>query len=290
MLAAAFFFSMMNTLVRLAAAELPPIQIAFLRNLFALIAMMPWLFSQGLANAKSNRPGLQLTRAIVGIIAMALWFTSLALVPMTQAVALNFTLPLFVVAGAAILLKEDVGTRRWGATAIGFLGMLVIIRPGFLDVSATTFLPIIAAVFMAMSMLILKKLSDYDSPGTSVLYMNFLMAGLSFIPAIFVWQSPSWQTLGFVALLGTFGTMAHLSLARAYRVAEASAIMVFDYARLPLIAICSYIVFDEVAGFWTWIGAAIIAGSAIYIARREAVIAKQKAVLVKVAETPLQRQ
>jgi drug/metabolite transporter (DMT)-like permease len=290
MLIAAFFFSVMNTLVRVAASELPPIEIAFFRNFFALVAMMPWFLKTGLTNVRSKRPGLQLTRALVGIIAMGLWFTSLSLVPLTEAVALNFTLPLFVVAGAALLLKEDVGVRRWGATAIGFIGMLVIIRPGFMHISLATLLPIISAVFMAMSMLTLKMLSDHDSPGTSVFYMNFLMTLLSFIPAIYFWQTPGWTTLGAVALLGAFGTLAHLSLARAYRVAEASAVMPFDYARLPFIALFSYFLFGEIADIWTWIGAAIIAGSAFYIARREVVVAKQKNITAKVAETPLERQ
>jgi drug/metabolite transporter (DMT)-like permease len=207
---------------------------------------------------------------------MGFWFTSLAIVPLANAVALNFTMPLFIVAGAATILGEKVGLRRWGATAIGFVGMLVILRPGIAVVSPVMVLPVATAALMATSALILKHMSATVRAGTSVLYMNLLMTPLSLVPAAFVWIWPHWEDFFLLAALGFLAMLAHLALARALAAADASAIAPFDYARLPFIALFAFLLFGEVAEIWTWIGAAIIAGSAFYIARRESVLAKQR--------------
>ncbi len=289
MLAAAFCFSFMNVLVRAASGTIPPLEIAFFRNVFAVSFMLPWMFKTGWRGLRTTRFKLQLARAVTGATVMAIWFTALALVPLADAVALNFTLPLFVVAGAAIFLKEDVGARRWIATAIGFSGMLVIIRPGFATISPVMVLPVVAAFLMAVSMMFLKRLSATESAGTNVLYMNVLMTPLSLIPALFVWRWPDLATLALLGLLGLSAMLAHLALARAYSKADASAVTIFDYMRLPLIALFAFVLYGEVPLIWTWIGAAIIAGSAIYIVRREAVLAATRNTEVPAAPAAIKR-
>jgi len=273
---AAFFFSLMSTLVRVASADLPPLEIAFFRNLFALASMLPWMLSSGFPGLDTSHLRLHVTRAVIGVFAMWLWFTSLALVPLADAVALSFTMPLFIIAGAAAILGEKVGLRRWSATALGFVGMLVILRPGIAEVSPVMALPVATAAIWATSALILKHMSATVRAGTSVLYMNLLMTPLSLVPATFVWIWPHWEDFLLLAPLGLSATLAHLALARAFAAADASALMPFDYARLPFIALFAFVLFGEVAEVWTWIGAAIIAGSAIYVARRESVLAKQR--------------
>lgn len=273
---AAFLFSLMNTLVRVVSADLPPLEVAFFRNLFALASMLPWMLSSGFSGLRTSHFRLHLARAVIGVFAMGFWFTSLALVPLADAVALNFTMPFFIVAGAAAILGEKVGLRRWSATAIGFLGMLVILRPGIAVVSPVMVLPVAAAVFMAISILILKHLSATDPAGTSVLYMGLLMTPLSLVPAAFVWIWPHWDDFFLLAPLGLLAMLAHLALARSLAAADASAIMPFDYARLPFVALFAFVLFGEVAEIWTWIGGAIIAGSAFYIARRESALAKKR--------------
>lgn len=118
-----------------------------------------------------------------------------------------------------------------------------------------------------------------------VFYMNFFMTPLSLIPAVFFWIWPSWETLGFLTILGICAAISHIALTRAYALADASAMQPFDYLRLPFIALIGYLLFDEVPDLWLWIGAAIIAGSTFYIARREAQVARQRAVKLKTAET-----
>jgi drug/metabolite transporter (DMT)-like permease len=115
--------------------------------------------------------------------------------------------------------------------------------------------------------------------GTAVLYLNLLMTPLSLLPAVFVWVWPRWEDLVVLAGLGLLAMLAHLALARSLAVADASAIMPFDYARLPFVALFAFVLFGEVAEIWTWVGAAIIAGSAFYIVRREAVLAKKQAAM-----------
>ena len=273
---AAFFFSLMSTLVRVASADLPPLEIAFFRNLFALASMLPWVLSSGFPGLDTSHLRLHLARAVIGVFAMGLWFTSIALVPLADAVALSFTMPFFIVAGAAAILGEKVGLRRWSATAIGFLGMLVILRPGIAVVSPVMVLPVAAAAFWATSALILKHMSATVRAGTSVLLLNLLMTPLSLVPATFVWIWPHRGELFVLAALGLFAMLAHLALARALATADASALVPFDYARLPFIALFAFVLFGEVAEIWTWVGAAIIAGSAFYIAWRESVLAKQR--------------
>ena len=285
MTAAAFCFAVMNAVVREASASLHPLQIAFFRNLFALLFILPWLAKVGMAGFATRQIRLHGIRAVFGMIAMSLWFTSVTLLPLAEAVALNFTLPLFAIAGAALFLRERVGPRRWAATSVGFLGMLVILRPGVTDMTWATSLPIIAAVFMAGSVLMVKKLSASDSAATMVLYMNLLMTPLSLLPALFVWQWPDWTTLGLLALLGLLAMFAHLALGSAYAKADASAIMPFDYMRLPFVAVMAYMLYGEVADLWTWVGAAIIGGSAVYIAHREAMLAIREGTKPTVAES-----
>lgn len=273
MVGAAFCFAVMTGLIRYGSASLEPIQIAFFRNLFALLFMMPWLLSVGPGALRTERIGLHGVRAIVGILAMVCWFYAVALLPLAQAVSLNFTVPLFATAGAAIILGEVVRARRWSATVVGFLGVLVIVRPGFESLPPAVILPILAAVFMASAALLIKSLSRSENPNAMVFYMNLFLTPLSLIPALFFWRWPSWEILGIMILIGLFAVVGHSLMTRAYARADASAVVPFHYVKLPFIALIGYLAFAEVPDVWTLLGAAIIAGAAIYIARREAIVA-----------------
>ncbi len=272
---AAACFAVMNALIRLAAAELEPLQIAFLRNIFALAFMMPWLLRVGWGGLRTKRLKLHIWRGMIGFCGMVAWFTSLAHLPLSEAVALNFTVPLFATLGAAVFLHEVVRARRWSATAIGFLGVLIILRPGFAEFTALMALPIIAAAFMAGAITMVKTLSDTEDVAAIVLYQNLVLTVVSLVPALFVWRWPGGAVWLYVIGVGFVATFAHLALTRAYTKADASAIIPFDYARLPFVAVIAWFLFGETADAWTWAGAAVIAGSSVYIARREAIVARE---------------
>ncbi len=268
-------FAVMNVLIRMAAAELEPLQIAFLRNFFALTFMMPWLLRVGLQGLRTRRLHLHIWRGLIGIVAMVCWFTSVARLPLSEAVALNFTVPLFATIAAAVFLHEVVRARRWTATAVGFLGVIIILRPGFMEFTPLMALPIVAAAFMAGSISIVKALSDTEDVAAIVLYQNLVLTIISVVPALFVWRWPSGTVWLYVIGVGFVATVAHLALTRAYTKADASAIIPFDYTRLPFVALLAFFLFGETADVWTWVGAGVIAASSVYIARREAIVARE---------------
>lgn len=272
---AAASFAVMSILIRLASAELEPLQVAFLRNVFALGFMMPWLVRAGLGGLRTEHLRLHILRGVTGIVAMVCWFTSVARLPLSEAVALNFTTPLFATIAAVVVLHEVVRARRWSATVIGFGGVLIILCPGFVEFTPMMVLPIAAAAFMAVSITIVKRLSGTESVGAIVLYQNLVLTILSFAPSLFVWRWPSAEVWLYVAGVGGMAVLAHLALTRAYTKAEASAVVVFDYARLPFVALLAWVLFGETADVWTWVGAGVIAASSIYIVRREAIVARE---------------
>jgi drug/metabolite transporter (DMT)-like permease len=270
-------FSIMAGLIRFASHELDPPQIVFFRNLFALAFMVPWLMQAGFGGLRTERLGLHLGRAALGLGAMSCWFAAVALLPLAQAVALNFTVPLFGTILAVLILGEVVRLRRWSATLIGFLGVLVIVRPGFESVSPATALPILAAMFMASAAICVKSLSRTENPSAMVFYMNLFLTPMSLLPALWVWRWPGWETLLALIAIGLLAAGAHQLMTRAFAKADASAVMPLQYLRLPFTALIGFVVFSEVPDVWTFIGAAIIAASAIYIAQREARAARAPA-------------
>jgi drug/metabolite transporter (DMT)-like permease len=292
MTVASFLFALMNGAIRLLGdgwgsadgTGMHPFQIAFLRNVFALTFMLPWLMRHGRVGLRTQRLNMHLWRAAVGLVAMLTWFSAIAYLPLAEAVALNFTVPLFATAGAALFLGEAVRARRWTATAVGFLGVVVILRPGFTEFTPLMTLPVIAAGFMAVSTLLVKSLSRTEAPAAIVTYMNLLLTPLSLLPALFVWRWPTLTELGLGLFIGLCAALAHNAFTRAFVQADASAVMPFDYSRLPFVAVVGYLLFAEVPDGWTWVGAAIIAGAAIYIAQRESRVARERPTLQVSAE------
>lgn len=274
---AALLFSMLHSLVRQITADLHPFEVAFLRFGFSLIFILPWMPRSG-AGLRTSRIGLHLLRAAMTVSGTLIWFTAITILPLAQAVALNFTVPLFATIGAKIFLGEVVRARRWIATLVGFCGVLVILRPGFGDTTWPMLLPVAAALSMAASAITMKALTRTDAPITVMFYQNALSVPAFAIIAFFVWQTPSWGLLGLTALTGLLGVGAHYCLTRAFSMADTSFLMPLDYTRLPFTAAIAFVAFGEVPDIWTWVGAAIIAGSALYIARREAYLARLRVI------------
>ncbi len=278
MTGAALGFSVMNALIRFVSEEMHPLQTAFLRNVFALVVMLPWMAATGLTPLRSGKTRLYAVRAGMGYLAMACWFTALAFLPLAAAVSLTFTVPLFVTAGAALILGEIVGLRRWTATVVGFLGVLIIVRPGAAEISWISLLPVLAAVFMAGSSLLVKTLSRTEDTRTIVLFLNFFLVPMSLLPALFVWEWPGMMTLGVAALIGAVSVFAQLLLTSGFARTDASIASPFLYMQLPFVALIGFWAFGELPDLWTVLGAAVIAASAVYIAHREARLAAAKAI------------
>lgn len=268
MLIAAICFAGMNACVRWLGGELHSFEVVFFRNFFALAWLLPWALRHRQLLMAIQHRRVYLLRSSIGLCAMYLFFYSLTVLPLADTVAITFTMPLFATAGAALFLGERVRLRRWGATALGFVGVLIILQPGA-NFNTLTILPLIAALFMAIASLMVKWLSRSEDPMAMVFLMTCITSPLSLVPALFVWQWPSLTAWLLLITLGGLGVLAHWAFTTAYKMADVSLVLPFDYLRLPFTALVAYMLFAEVPTASLWFGASIIVAATLYIAHRE---------------------
>ncbi len=274
MLSAATFFGLHGPLVRMATVDLDPLVVVFVRSLFVLLLMLPWIVRNRATAMRTQRLPMQFFRAAFSMAGFILLVVALANLTLAEVSALTFAAPLFATIGAVLFLHEVVRARRWIATFIGLAGVWIVLRPGFEVVDPLFALPVAAAVFIAASNLMIKSLSRSDSPSAIVAWLAIFSVPLTLIPALFVWSWPDPAALGWCFLLGLAGLGAHLSLTRSLAAADASAVLPYDYARLVVTASIAFVAFGEVPPVWTWIGGAVIVGAVVYIAHREAAAAR----------------
>ena len=265
-------FSAMSLCVKHAANQgVAPFQIVFARVLFGFVAILPFALIAGPVSVlATKRPFRHMLRSAVGVSAMVLLFIAFSHLNMTETVALNFTVPFFVALGAAIFLGEVIRMRRIAATVVGFLGVLVVAQPWAQPLVWAQLLPLLAAVLMATAFLLVKDLTKTESTIRLVTFQGFWMSVYTIVPALLVWQSLSLEMWLVLILAGFIATAGQWALTLAARQGEASAIMPFDYLRLPLVAVLELTVLGVVPAFASLAGGAIIAIAAIYMARREA--------------------
>lgn len=245
-------------------------EIAFFRNLFGLVFMLPWLMRVGWAGLRTEKLGLYTVRAVFGIMAMLSWFWAVSQMPIAEAVALSFTVPLFGTVLAVLVLGEVVRVRRWTATVLGFVGAMIILRPGVEAVGLPALAALASALFIAVAMTTVKMLSRTEPTNAMVIYMVIFLTPMSAVFAVPVWTTPSWAALGWMAGIGALATLGHQCMTRAFKAADATVVLPFDFTRLIWAEMLGIWVFGEVSDAWTWVGAAVIAGSVIYIGHREA--------------------
>lgn len=273
MIAAAVSFSLMTWAIR----ELAPIsasEIIFLRSLVGLFFVLPWLRLPEGRLLRRPRIGLFGLRAVMSYGAMLAWFYAIHHAVLADAVALQFTLPLFTILFAIVVFREPVGMRRWSATIIGFLGALVIIRPGFAEIDAAMALVLLSSALYGATNIVVKYLTRFERAATLVFYLHVLTLPMALAGALPYWVWPGWADLPWILILGATGTLAHYCFSRAMAAADASVVMPLDYLRLPMLAALGYFAYGEATTGWTWAGAAIICSSTFYITRREAQIAR----------------
>ncbi len=270
-------FTIMSATIRHLSSDLSPFEIAFFRNFFGLVALAPWFWQNGLKGLRTRRHGLFALRGLMGPLNMWAWFYALSLMPLGDAMALSFTAPLFATIAAVLFLREAVRGRRWTATAIGFLGTLIIVRPGAGVLEPGALLVLFSAAMIGVSVCIVKVLARTESSGAIVAYMGIYLAPITLVPALFVWQWPTPAEWAWLALIGGVATVGHLAITRALVTAEASAVAPYDFVRLPIAALIGYFAFGEAPDAWTWVGAAIIFGATLYITHREAQLQRARA-------------
>ena len=275
MLGSTLSFGFMALAIRYATAYVPTQEVAFFRNAFGLLALLPMLLRPGRSPLKTQQLPRYFMRSAIGLASMLCAFWALGHLPMAQAVSLSYSTPLFVTIAAVLWLGETVRVRRWAAVIIGFIGVLVIVRPGTGSFSAGSLVAVAAAVLSSVVAIQIKQLTRVDSADTVVFYTYVFWVPLSLVPALFVWQWPAGIAWLWLALTGVMGTLGQLLWTRALRLGEVSALTPISFMQLPLVSVMAWLLFDEALDRWTVIGALIILGSNAYIAHREAVLARR---------------
>ena len=266
----------MHGMVRHLGGELHPFVIAFYRNLFGLVAILPLVYRIGLSGMKTTRPLLNLLRSVTGIIAMLTWFYGLSTVPTAEATALSFTAAIFSALAAFVFLGGKMRLRRWLAIVGGFIGVLVVLQPNSENFNPNMFFILLSCVFWGLSVTIVKSLTRTDSSTSIVAWMAILLTLMSLPPALIHWQWPAPEALLLLVVMGTLGTLGHLWMVKALSLADTTAVMSIDFMRLIWAALIGVLYFGDAFDITTWIGAAIIFGSGLYIIFRESLSREER--------------
>lgn len=269
MVLASVCFSVMHALIRFLSSDLHPFQLAFFRNFFGVIVFLPVILRHGFGFLATQRLGMHVLRSALNICAMLSFFTAVSITPLARITALSFTSPIFMAVLAVLILGERVYMRRTLAIAGGFIGMLIVIRPGLAVVDTGSLLALFSAAVWAVAMIVIKMLSRTDSSLTITGYMTLLLSLFSFGPALMVWQHPTPEAWIWLVLMGVAGTFAQLMLAEAIKVADAGAVMPFDFLKMVWASLLGFWWFAEIPDAWTIVGAIVIFSSGTYLAYRE---------------------
>lgn len=242
----------------------------FLRNVINLILMAPSIVRQGASMIRTERLGTHALRNLFLYSGNVAWFYGVTLIALADVASLQFTSPLFTAIIAAAFLGERIGGHRMAAILIGFAGALIIIRPGIIPINLGTVMILIAAFLYSCAHVVTKRLSDTESGTTVVFYMSVTILIYSAIPAMFVWQTPTWADMPAMIGLGVTGYATHYCITRSLAKGDASFVIVFDFMRLPFSILLGWLLFREILDFWTCAGALIIFAAGYYSTVREA--------------------
>ncbi len=277
MLASTVMFALMAVAIRLASQTLHTFEVAFFRNLFGLLATLPLLWRHGPSLLRTTELPRYFFRCFIGILSMFCGFWAIGHLPLAQAISLSYSSPIFVTIAAFFLLGEAVRARRWTAVLLGFIGVLVIVRPGSTAFTAGMLVAVAAAVFSGIVSIQIKQLSAVEPADRIVFYTTLIWVPMSLLPALAVWEWPQGIVWAYVVAAGLLGTGGHMFWTRALKIGEVSALTPISFMQLPVVALAGWVLFDEQLDRWTLLGAGIIFASNFYIAHREAQLARRSA-------------
>lgn len=275
MVASTLGFVIMHSSVRHVSQELPTMQVVFFRNLFGLLAISPLLIRSGFDFVHTSKLKLHALRSLMNLGAMSLFFGAVAVTPLATVTALSFTAPVFAAVMAVFFLGERFRLHRWTAIGLGFLGTMVILRPGINGIDTGMWMVLGSAVIWAGTMILIKLLSRTESSVAIVAWMNIFLCVFSLGPAIWVWQWPTAEAWGFLLFIGLLGSLAQLALSQAFKEADPTAILPFDFFKLVWASLLGMWLFAEFPDKFTLLGGAVIFASGVYVARREKAAALQ---------------
>lgn len=265
--------SAMDAVVKWLSPDYSTIQLMFFRSVFAFLPLAPLALRGGWAGSlRTQRLGTHALRSLFGISALGCFFWSLSLLPLADATAITFAAPLFVTALSLPLLGEVVRARRWTAVAVGFLGVLVMVQPGVGVFQPAALLPLATALFLALMVIQVRKLTRTDSDTTIVLYYTIMSTLVTGAVVPFYWVTPGLTDFLLLAAIGVLGGLGQLALTAAFRRAEASILAPFDYTAMVWAVLFGFLVWGELPAPNIWLGVAIVIASGTYIIYREAAL------------------
>ena len=263
-------FALNDVLVKLLGKKFGPMELAFCRYSIGILILSPLFFRMGGSGLKTSRLGIHMVRLVIACIAQVGVFYSVIHLYLADATAIAFSRPLFTTIVAVLLLSELVSARRWAATFVGFIGVLIMVRPGHAGFDPVTLIALISACTFAIANVIIRMMASTEPPNRILFYYHAGGAIIFLIPTIILWQTPvgiEWLLLAGIGVMTTIGMTGFI---RAFSVGEANAVGPMEYVRLIYAGILGYSIFGEVPDYWTFVGALIIIIATIFIARDEA--------------------
>ena len=270
-----FFGTVMLSFLKIAQEDVNVYVAGFFRFFLGLVIILPYIIKKKDAVLKTTHLKQHFLRAILGLPAMLLYFSALVLLPIEKLTAISFVVPLIVTILAVFFLGEKIYIYRTLALLLGFSGMLVIIRPGFVDISIGVYMVLFSALLWSINIIITKKISKDDSAITILAYQSIFMSLLSFFIVLFFWEMPSLKTFIYLILAAMCGTVLHLTLNHAFKLVDVSMTQPYSFLNLVFASIIGYFVFDEIPDLYTWIGALIIFTGVLIISYREMKLDKE---------------
>lgn len=277
MVLSSVFYSTIYVVVRGLSESFPVNQIVFFRAVLGSAFMLPWVMTVGISALRTSQIRLYLWRMAFSYLGAMAWMYGIAGMKLADANALMFTMPLFTIVFATVWLAERPGPHRIVATVVGFAGALIILRPGMIELSTAALATLFAAASFSGALIGTKKLTATENPNAMVFYLYTLMIPLSAIPAALEWVNPGLKDIPLLLALGVCTIGAQQCQTRAFRVAQASLVVIVNYVQLPIIAVLAWLVFGQTTDIWTWVGGSVICASTYYISYREGRARRRKA-------------
>ena len=263
----------MDGFAKYLSADLPVLQITWARYFFTVAFTFPIMFFFYRNQLKwSDKPKLQIIRGLILLIANICFFYSISVISLAKALSLAYVAPLIVTAFSPMFLGEKVGFRRWSAVVIGFVGSLVVIRPGFVEINLASLAALGTGVMYGFYLIITRKLSTSDNPLLTLLLTGIVGAVIISCVMPFVWVNPTLNQWSMMAAIGVFACIGHLFLILSLKYADASKLAPFSYFEIITNIIIGYYFFSDFPDSWTFLGLFIIVLSGIYISRRETTV------------------
>ena len=271
------FLPVMDGFAKFLSMDMPVLQITWARYFFTVVFTLPvmyFFFKKDLV--WSNKPKLQIIRGLILLSANICFFYAISKISLAKALTLAFVAPLIVTAFSPLFLGEKVGFRRWTAVIVGFIGSLIVIRPGFLEINLASLAALGTGIMYGFYLIITRKLSTSDNPLLTLLITGLVGAIIISIVMPFVWVKPTLNQWSMMAAIGIFACIGHLFLILSLKYADASKLAPFSYFEIITNIIIGFYFFSEFPDNWTFLGLFIIVLSGIYISRRENLIIKTK--------------